>query len=50
VGLLFQQGGEGSFGQASSGGGSDLLHGVQIDTNAWTGLTEGVPGNDLSPA
>jgi hypothetical protein len=50
LGLLFQQGGQGPFGQAGGGGGGDLLHRVQIDVGAWAGVAEGVTGHDLAPA
>jgi hypothetical protein len=49
VGLLFQQGGEGSFGQASSGGRRDLLHGVEIDVGVGSRLAEGATGDHLAP-
>src|SRR5262249_58644050 len=50
LGLLFDQGGEGSFGEASGSRRSDLLHRVQIDIGAWAGVAESVAGNDLAPA
>jgi hypothetical protein len=50
VSLLFQQGGEGTFGQAGGGGSGDLLHGVQIDVGSRPGLAEGMPGHDFAPA
>jgi hypothetical protein len=49
LGLLFQEGGEGPFGQAGSRGRGDLLHGLEIDIQARAGLAEGTTGNDFPP-
>jgi hypothetical protein len=49
LGLLLEQGGEGSFGQAGGSDSSDLLHGIQIDIGAGSGIAEGMAGNNFTP-
>jgi hypothetical protein len=49
LGLLFQEGGEGSFGQAGGRGRDDCLHGLEIDVQARTGLPEDATRDDFAP-
>jgi hypothetical protein len=49
LGLLFQEGSEGSLRQSSGSGSGDLLHGLEIDVQARARLAEGATGNDFAP-
>jgi hypothetical protein len=49
VGLLFQEGGEGTFGKSSSGGSGDLFQGGEVTVEAWSLVAEGPTGNNLAP-
>jgi hypothetical protein len=49
VGLLFQEGLQGAFGQAGGGGVGDLFHGIQTDVEPGPFGAEGAPGNALAP-
>ena len=48
-GLLLQEGLEGVFGEASSGGGSELLHGGEIDVESGALVAEGPSGDNCAP-
>ncbi len=48
--LLFQQGGEGSFGQASGSSPSDLLHSIEVGVQSGTSVAEGAAGDNFAPA
>jgi hypothetical protein len=48
--LLFQQGGEGSFGQASGSSPSDLLHEIEVGVQSRSSVAEGTAGNNFAPA
>src|SRR5262249_32805932 len=49
LGLLLQEGGERTLGQASGRGRCDLLQRPKVDLGAGAGLAEGATGNDFSP-
>jgi hypothetical protein len=49
LGLLFQQSGEGAFGEARRGGAGQLLHGVEIGVEARAGIAKGAAANDFAP-
>jgi hypothetical protein len=49
VGLLFQEGGEGAFGESSSGSGGNLLQGGEVAIEAWSRVAEGPSGNNFTP-
>jgi hypothetical protein len=50
LGLLFQEGGQGAFGQSGGGGVGELLPGLEIGVWSRALVTEGASGNDLAPA
>ena len=50
LGLLFQEDGQGAFGQAGGGGVGELLHGVEVGVEAGTVLAEGAAGDNFAPA
>jgi hypothetical protein len=50
LGLLFQERGQGAFGQAISGGLGDLFHGVEIGVESGSLVTEGATCDDFAPA
>jgi len=47
---LFQQSGEGTFGEAGGRGAGQSLHGVEIGVQAGAGVAEGAAGDDFAPA
>jgi hypothetical protein len=49
LGLLAQEGGEGSLGESGGGGRDDLFHDVEIDIEPGSVVAEGGSGNDLAP-
>jgi hypothetical protein len=49
LGLLFQEGAEGAFGEAGRGGAGELLHGLEVGVQARAGVAEGVVGDDFAP-
>jgi hypothetical protein len=49
LGLLLHEGAEGARGQATSGGRSDLLHGLKVDLVARARLTEDATSDDFAP-
>lgn len=49
LGLLFEAGLQGSFGQAGGRGLGDLFHGVEIDVEARAGVAKRTAGDDFSP-
>jgi hypothetical protein len=50
LGLLFQEGGQGAFGQAGGSGAGELLHGLEVGVQSRAVVTEGATGNDFAPA
>jgi hypothetical protein len=50
LGLLLQQGGESSFGQARSRSAGDLLHGIKIDLGARSCFAKSMAGHNFAPA
>jgi hypothetical protein len=48
--LLFQEGGEGAFGQASGRGTGELFHGSEVGVQSRAVVAEGPSGNDFAPA
>ena len=50
LGLLFQQGGEGAFGEAGGGGAGELFQGLKIGVQAGATLAKGSAGHDFAPA
>jgi hypothetical protein len=50
LGLLFQERGQGSFGQPISGGLCDLFHGVEIGVESGSVVAEGATCDDFAPA
>ena len=50
LGLLFQEGGQGAFGQAGGGGAGELLHGLEVGVQSRAVIAEGASGNDFAPA
>ncbi len=48
--LLFQEGGEGAFGQASGRGTGELFHGCEVGVESRAVVAEGPSGNDFAPA
>lgn len=49
LGLQFEEGGEGAFGQAAGGRGGDLFEGEEVDIQSGAGVTEGAAGNNFAP-
>src|SRR5437773_1600408 len=49
LGLLLQEGLQGSFGEPGGGRISDLLHGTEIDVESGSVVAEGVSGDNLAP-
>jgi hypothetical protein len=49
LGLLLQAGAQGALGQAGGGGAGDLLHRVEVHTQAGALVTEGAAGDDFAP-
>lgn len=49
LGLLFQECGQGSFGQSTGGGLSDLFHGVEIGVESGSVVAEGASCDDFAP-
>jgi hypothetical protein len=49
LGLLFQQGGEGAFGEASGRGAGELLHGLEVGVQAGALVAEGAAGDNFAP-
>jgi len=49
LGLLLQEGGEGSVGQSTGGGRGDLFEGGQVGLETGACFAEGVTGNNFSP-
>jgi hypothetical protein len=49
LGLLFQECGQGSFGQSVGGGLGDLFHGVEIGVESGSVVAEGSSGDDFTP-
>jgi hypothetical protein len=47
--LLVEQDGEGAFADASGGGAGDVLHSLEIDIRARSGVAEGASGDDFAP-
>ena len=50
LGLLFQECGQGSFGQSVGGGLSNLFHGVEIGVESGSVVAEGASCDDFAPA
>lgn len=50
LGLLFQQGGQGPFGQAGGGGAGELLHGLEVGVQPRTVVAESTSGHNFAPA
>jgi hypothetical protein len=50
LGLLFEQGGEGAFGDAGRRGAGELLHGLEVGIQAGAAVAEGPAGDDFAPA
>ena len=50
LGLLLQQGGEGTCGEAVRGGAGELLHGLEVGVQAGAGVAEAAAGDDFAPA
>jgi hypothetical protein len=50
LGLLLEEGLQGSLGESGGGGGGDLLHGAEIDVESGALVAEGAAGDDLAPA
>ncbi|MFL5513280.1 MAG: hypothetical protein ACJ8CN_12725 [Gemmatimonadales bacterium] len=48
--LLFQEGGQGTFGQAGGSGAGQLLHGLEVGVQSRAVVAEGASGNDFAPA
>jgi hypothetical protein len=49
VGLLAEQNREGTFADTSGRGAGDVLHGLEIDLGAGSGIAEGASGDDFAP-
>ena len=49
LGLLFQECGQGSFGQSVGCGLCDLFHGVEIGVESGSVVAEGASGDDFAP-
>jgi hypothetical protein len=49
LGLLFQECGQGSFGQSVGGGLGDLFHGVEIGVESGSVVAEGASCDDFAP-
>ena len=49
LGLLFQECGQGSFGQSVGGGLGKLFHGVEIGVESGSVVAEGASGDDFAP-
>jgi hypothetical protein len=47
LGLLFQEGGQGAFAQASGGGAGELLHGLEVGVPSRAVVAEGASGNNF---
>jgi hypothetical protein len=47
---LFQQGGQGTLGEAGRSGAGELLHGLEVGVQARAGVAEGAAGDDFAPA
>src|SRR5207244_8758098 len=50
LGLLFQEGGQGAFGQAGGGGAGERLDGREVGVQSPAVVAEGASGNDFAPA
>ncbi len=50
LGVLFQQGRQGTLGEAGGGGARKLFHGLEIGIEAGTAVAAGPAGHDFAPA